>query len=290
MRLRPSSILVPLCLALNPFAWCQSGPMHLPAKVTAGSAFSISTSGSGAAELYIVGPGQALRRRVQLGSTISIPAGVLYHAGRYLAVLSGAASAIDQLEVIPSTHPSSISFLAEPSRLPVNRHDAISGTAYLFDAWRNLIVQPLPVSFRLTDTAGATQSRTATTQDGVAWTRMNSSPRQGSAKFVAAADRISVRRIIDEVPGNPCNLTITAKPAGVDIAVATAPVRDCSGNPVPDGTIVTFTETLHGRQSTADVPLKKDIASIDMPAWNGATISVASGVVAGNQITWENRQ
>jgi hypothetical protein len=26
-----------------------------------------------------------------------------------------------------------------------------------------------------------------------------------------------------------------------------------------------------------------------MPSWNGATISVASGVVAGNEIRWEGR-
>jgi hypothetical protein len=70
------------------------------------------------------------------------------------------------------------------------------------------------------------------------------------------------------------------------LELETAPVRDCSGNPVSDGTIVTFTESYNGTQTTADVPLKKDVASIAMPAHPGATISVASGVVAGNQIHW----
>jgi hypothetical protein len=35
------------------------------------------------------------------------------------------------------------------------------------------------------------------------------------------------------------------------------------------------------------VPLKRGVASIEMPAHRGATISVASGVVLGNQIRWE---
>jgi hypothetical protein len=69
--------------------------------------------------------------------------------------------------------------------------------------------------------------------------------------------------------------------------VQTESVRDCSGNAVPDGTIVTFTETYDGGQSTVDVPLKRGIAEVKMPARPGARISVASGVVLGNEIRWE---
>jgi hypothetical protein len=64
-------------------------------------------------------------------------------------------------------------------------------------------------------------------------------------------------------------------------------VRDCNGNAVPDGTIVTFTEVYGDGQSTVDVPLKRGIAEVQMADHNGATISVASGVVLGNQIRWE---
>ena len=67
-------------------------------------------------------------------------------------------------------------------------------------------------------------------------------------------------------------------------------MRDCSGNAVPDGTIVTFTETYNGSQATVDVPLKRGIARIEMPAYNGATISVATGVVMGNEIRWESKR
>jgi hypothetical protein len=82
---------------------------------------------------------------------------------------------------------------------------------------------------------------------------------------------------------------MTAQPSGQQIRLETAPLRDCSGNAVPDGTIVTFTETYGETQTTVDVPLKRGIAQVDMPAHNGATLSAASGVVLGNQIHWEKQ-
>jgi hypothetical protein len=92
--------------------------------------------------------------------------------------------------------------------------------------------------------------------------------------------------VIGQVPGDPCGLKMNAKADGDKVALATDPVRDCSGNAVPDGTIVTFTEAYGNTQSTVDVPLKRDIASVEMPAHDGATITVASGVILGNQIRW----
>jgi hypothetical protein len=53
--------------------------------------------------------------------------------------------------------------------------------------------------------------------------------------------------------------------------------------------IVTFTETYQNAQTTVDVPLKKGIAQISMPAHNGAVLSAASGVVMGNQIRLERQ-
>lgn len=287
MRLRLSVLLFALG-AVAATAQAQSAALTLPPPVVAGSAFSIATSGSGPATLYIVGPEQVLRRDVQLGRPVSFAAGTLYSAGRYLAILTAGSSTDAQtLSVVPATQPKTISFLARPSRLPVDVRNGVIGTAYVFDAYHNLITTPLPVSFDFSSPNSAAQTRTVTTENGVAWTQMNSVAKEGAAKFVARAEGVSTTRVIDEVPGDPCNLTMSAKPDGPKIALETAPLRDCSGNPVPDGTIVTFTESRDGMQSTVDVPLKQGIARVDMPAWNGATISVASGVVAGNEIRWE---
>jgi hypothetical protein len=268
----------------------QGGGMTVPATVEAGSAFSIQSSGSGKAALYIVGPGQVLKRDVNLGETISIPAGSLYQAGHYVVVLAGESSRESgSLDVLPASKPAELSFLAEPSRLAVGLHNGITGAAYVFDAYRNVIVAPAPVSFELSSPSGATQKRTVTTQNGAAWIAMDSTAQQGADKFMAQIDGVSSTRVIGQVPGDPCGLKMSAKPSGNEVELETGPVRDCSGNAVPDGTIVTFTESYRDSQSTVDVPLKRGIAKVDIPAHSGATISVASGVVMGNQIHWEQR-
>ena len=257
---------------------------HAQKTIEAGAAFSIDTSGSGKASLYIVGPTQLVRRDVQLGGAVSFEQGTLYNAGHYVVFANGQAQG--ELDVVPATKPAAISFLARPSRLPVGLQNGITGAAYVFDSYRNLITTPTAVSFELTTPAGSSQSRTANTSNGAAWIAMDSSPKEGAARFVARAGTASATRVITEVPGDPCSLKMVAKPAGKKIQLETEPVRDCSGNAVPDGTVVTFTATYGGATSTVDVPIKRGVAKVEMPAYPGATITVASGVVLGNQIRW----
>jgi hypothetical protein len=69
------------------------------------------------------------------------------------------------------------------------------------------------------------------------------------------------------------------------VEVVTDPVRDCSGNPVPDGTIVTFIQSAPNKlRSTVDARIKRGVARATLPAIDGAMVSVASGVVLGNEI------
>ena len=276
-----------LAVATMQLAFAQGGSLSLPKTVEAGSAFSIPSTGSGNATLYIVGPGQALKRDVQLGETASFPAGTLYNAGRYVAILSGAsANEGGAFDVVPATGPAELSFFAKPSRLPVSLHGGITGGVYVFDAYHNLITAPMPVSFELSTHSGVVQKRSVATHNGAAWTEMDSTAQEGSDKFVARLGEVSSTRVVRQVPGDPCGLKMTAKQAGQQVELATEPVRDCNGNAVPDGTIVTFTESYHGTQSTVDVPLKRDVAEVQMPIHDGAKITVASGVVMGNQIGW----
>ena len=272
-----------------PFAFAQSGSLTLPEKVEAGSAFSIPSTGSGKATLYIFGLGQALKRDVALGQTTYFPQGTLYAAGHYITVLlrESAAPESGSFDVIPASKPADVTFLARPSRLAVRLHGGITGAAYVFDAYKNLITAPTKVLFELSSPRGANQTRTVETRYGAAWTEMDSTQQQGTDKFVARAGDVSSLRIIGQVPGDPCTLKMSAHPSGQQIQLQTDPVRDCSGNAVPDGTIVTFTETYPGGESTVDVPLKRGIAEVNMPARPGARLSVASGVVMGNEIRWE---
>jgi hypothetical protein len=193
----------------------------------------------------------------------------------------------DTFDVVPASKPADISFLAKPSRLPVGLHDGITGAVYVFDIYHNLITAPMEVSFGLSTPSGSTQSRTVETRNGAAWTAMDSTAQQGMDKLEARIGNVSSIRVVGQVPGDPCGLKMSATQSGQKLEWATDPVRDCNGNAIPDGTIVTFTETYPGGQSTVDVPIKRGIARVQMAALSGAAISVASGVVLGNQIRWD---
>jgi len=266
----------------------QQPDRGFPSAIEAGSAFSIELHGSGQANLYIFGPNQVLQRTIQLGGATYFPAGSLYNAGHYsFLVDAGSQSQSGEFDVVPVSEPSELSFLAKPSRLPVNLRGGITGAIYVFDRYRNLIIVPEAARFELSSQTGNKQTRSVPTHDGAVWIAMDSTAQQGVDKFLAQVGGISSLRIIRQVPGEPCGIKMKARASGARVQLITDPVRDCNGNLVPDGTIVTFTETSGGTESTADVPLKQGFAQIEMPSRAGATISVASGTVLGNQIRWE---
>jgi hypothetical protein len=298
-------LVTAMLLAAIPLAIAQTGTLRLPRTVEAGSAFSIPTSGSSKAVLYIVGPAQVLRREVKQGESISFAAGDLHNAGRYVAVLVGESSSENGAFDVVASHPASLSFLAKPSRLPVGLQNGISGVVYVFDTYRNLVVAPTEVSFQLAGVAGAGQTRTVATRDGVAWTKLNSAAKEGAAQFIARDGSVTATRVIQQVPGDPCRLRMNARLSNQKLqgqklsgsksgdqkqekrlTLETDPVRDCGGNAVPDGTIVTFKEIYKDGEATVDVPVKRGVARTEMPAYPGATISVATGVVMGNEIRW----
>jgi hypothetical protein len=287
VKARLPLILCGVASASLQFGLAQGANMTVPKSVEAGASFSIQTTGSGKAVLLIVGPAQVLRHDVQLGESVNFTSGSLYNAGKYVAILEAGASAeTENFDVLAAQKPAELSFLAKPSRLPVGLHDGITGAVYVFDPYHNLITAPAPVAFELSGPSGAAQKHIVQTREGQAWTAMDSTGQQGMDKFVAQLGDISSARIVAQVPGDPCALKMSAKQSGQQLLLSTDPVRDCNGNAVPDGTIVTFTETYRGAQAIVDVPLKRGIAEVEMPIHNGATISVASGVVMGNQIGW----
>ena len=273
-------------------AGAQSAAWRFPAKVEAGTAFSTPTTGSGAATLYIVGPGDALRRNIQLGESIPFGSRDLLNAGHYVAFLiAGSSVQSAAFDVTASSQPASLSFLAKPSRLAVNQPNGLSGVVYLLDRFRNLAVQPQSVMFELSDPTGRTESRAASTHNGVAWVKMNSTAKAGFAQFQAIAGTVRERRVVQQIAGEPCAVKMTARaatPGGEQrkVVLETEQLRDCNGNASSDGTIVTFTEVYGGRQATVDVPLKRGVAQTELAAQNGAIFSVASGIVTGNEIRW----
>ncbi len=276
-----------LALAAIQAANAQDETLKLPKRIEAGSAFSIENAAGGDATLYIIGPSQVLKRDLKAGTAAYFPAKSLYNAGHYVVILAQASGAqTGSFDVAPASAPDKLSFLANPSRLPIGVRHGIAGAVYVFDAYGNLITAPASVFFELSSPTGAVQKDQMTTSAGRAWTQMDSTNQQGTSKFAARVGEVKSERIIQQVPGDPCTLKMKAQQSGQQLELQTDPVRDCSGNAVPDGTIITFTETYAGGQSTVDVPLKRDLAEVKMPIHNGAKFTVASGVVLGNQIGW----
>jgi hypothetical protein len=289
--MRRAPLALALVFAVIGPAMGQDNGLDMPHTVVAGTGFTIRAAGNGNGVLYIAGPAQAIRRVVQLGQPIAIAAGDLNNAGHYLvAITGGAVAQTGQLDVEPEARPAALSFLAKPSRLAVGLHNSISGAVYIFDVFQNLITDPTSVSFQLSVPSAAPQLRSVQSREGAAWTELDSATRVGNAQFVARAGPVSSTRVIQEVPGDPCGLKISARQVGDDLNVETDALRDCSGNPVTDGTVVTFSESWNGRETTVDAPVKHGVAQAQMPAYPGARISAATGVVMGNEIRWEGQK
>jgi hypothetical protein len=258
--------------------------IRLPETTMAGQAVAVATSGAGEGTLFLVGPGQVIKRPVQAGQNIQIKAGELRSAGRWIAILrSGDKSQSHAFWVHPAP-PENLSFLARPSRVPVAKSGVISGIAVVFDRFQNLVLEPAAVKFSLS-VDGTGVSQTVASRNGVAWINSSSARKAGQAQFVATTGDASVRRVVQQVASDPCNLRMHV--AGRDkngVIVETDPVRDCTSNPLPDGTIVTFTQTDSRGRSTVDARIKKGIARAVLPSSDNATITVASGVVLGNEL------
>jgi hypothetical protein len=261
--------------------------LRLPPKAVAGQGVSIATSGSGSATLYVVGPGMALKRDVRLGEEVQIKPEELRSSGFYqVALKSGDGDATKELFVAPGPA-DKINFLARPSRVPVGRPKVIAGTAFVFDQYDNLVIAPTPVTFNLSVAGAPAKAERVMAHNGVAFQEAGSGTKAGAAQFVASAGDASVRRVVEEVASDPCNLHFTIHREKEGLVAQTDAVRDCSGNPVPDGTIVTFISKEPGQgRSTVDARVRKGVARAILPAVPGATISVASGVVLGNEVRW----
>jgi hypothetical protein len=263
--------------------------LTVPTDATAGQAVSIPTNGSGSATLYVYGPGTAIKKKIELGQPIQIEGDQLKKSGRYTVLLSGTEERAGSFFVAPAKL-ESLAFLARPSRVPASRSGGVTGSAYLFDAYNNLVLEKYPVKFGLSVEGAPAANRTEESKNGVAWVRLDSGKKAGPAQFVASAGDASVKRIVQQTASEPCNIKMKAQPAkSGNILVETDPIRDCAGNPVPDGTIVTFISTDQNGRSTVDARIKRGFAQAELPPSENATLSVAAGVVLGNEIHWGGR-
>jgi hypothetical protein len=262
---------------------CAAQELTVPALVTAGEETTISTTGSGAATFYLLGPGVSRKNEVTLGQEIHLQAQDLKNAGDYLALLCSGTCRSASFYV-NAAKAASVTFLVHPSRVPVGQSDAVSGVAFPFDKFHNLVLAPRTINFQLATGSGSLLSQPARTRDGVAWFRTASGKAAGMVQVTASLDDLVAKRAVQQVASDPCNLRIQGQRTAKGIVVETEPVHDCAGNPVSDGTIVTFTATDSGGKDTVDAPIKKGVARAQMDAPGAVVVSAASGVVMGNEV------
>jgi hypothetical protein len=264
-------------------ALAPAAKIYAPAQVTAGASFSIVSSGSGKATLYLIGPYSVSKHTVNAGAGISVDGSEVEHAGRYSAVLCSDQCSATHFYVRPADG-SRISLLVHPSRVPVADSDAISAVAFVFDKFHNLDLDPETVDFKVIPKEGRELTQARSAHNGVAWVRITSGRKEGLVKIGASVGKTSEIRVVQQVAADACNLRMRSEWVGRSFFVQTDPVRDCSGNRVPDGTVVSFTKTDASGKTTVDVPIKKGIAKVEIPVAGEAHITVASGVATGNEL------
>lgn len=277
---------VPLVLILSALASvAQSTVVHAPSTVTAGSSFSVSTTGNGSATFYLLGPSHVVKRTIQLGDEVQIAGADVTASGSYQSIVCGSSGcATADFQVVPSA-PGHLSFLVHPSRVPVATANAINATALVFDGFHNTVLAPTKVEFQLSSAGAATERRSVTAVHGIAWFQVGSGAKQGPLKVVASVGDVTEPRIIQQVASDACGLRMRAIPIPRGVKLETDPIRDCSGNALPDGTVVSFTKIDHGGRSTVDVPIKQGVARTQFPLSGPARISLACGVVLGNELS-----
>jgi hypothetical protein len=287
---RSLSICGLICVALYWAAVSFAQEIRVPATVVAGEDASISTTGSGKATFYLQGPGVSRKsEEVSLGEEISLSSNELQRAGSYLAIVCSDSCRSGAFFVTPAK-PASLSFLVHPTRVTVSLGDAVSGVAFPFDQFHNFVLASGAINFQLTAGNASLLTREVRTQNGAAWFRTTSGKAAGPLQVIATMGDVSARRVVQQVAAEACNLRIQGHPSPGGIFVETAPVHDCAGNSLPDGTVVTFTAAAADGKSTVDAPIKQGIARAQMAASGATVVSAASGVVMGNELHLEAQQ
>jgi len=163
--------------------------------------------------------------------------------------------------------PTNLSLIAAPSTLPVD--DLSTLTADVTDQFGNPVADGVVVSF--TTSFGTLSDNSATTVNGAA-TAMLSSTLPGTAVVTATLGSLSAAALVTFTPGAPANLALVAAPSTLQVghlSALTATVTDQFGNPVADGTPVSFSTNLGVATPAVAVTV------------NGVATAVLSSTVAG---------
>jgi adhesin/invasin len=153
----------------------------------------------------------------------------------------GSLSATAQVTFTPGA-PFTLTLTAVPTTLPVGNSSTLTATAT--DQFGNPVADGTTISF--TTSLGTLSSATATTSGGNASVTLNSTL-PGVATVTATVGSLNATTLVTFTAGAPFTLTLTAVPATLLVgnsSTLTATATDQFGNPVADGTIISFTTSL----------------------------------------------
>jgi parallel beta-helix repeat protein len=178
--------------------------------------------------------------------------------------------------------PTTITLSADPSSAVVN--SSVLLTATVSDQFGNPVTDGTVVSF--TTSLGNVSPVTATTVGGVVTATLNSTV-AGVATVTATVGSLSATAQVTFTPGAPFTLTLTAVPATLPVgnsSTLTATATDQFGNPVADGTTISFTTSL-GTLSSATATTSGGNASVTLNSTLPGVATVTATVGSLNATT-----
>jgi len=149
------------------------------------------------------------------------------------------------LRLIPGP-PYTLTLAVHPTTLVADGTSTAAITVTVTDAWGHPVADGTPVDFALAPALGTVAPDPASTAGGVALATFQAGTTVGTAVLTATVDSRVATATLRLIPGPPYTLTLAVHPTtlvadGASTAAITATVTDAYGNPVADGTPVTFT-------------------------------------------------
>ena len=237
LKLWQLSVAMPCVLVL---AWPADFTRQPPSRRA--RRFRFLSQGSGEATFYLVGPDHVVKRNVTLGTRCCRFSPTT--CARRAATRRSSATPhalLPQFEV-KATQPAHLSFFLHPSRVPVSTPNSIDATAFVFDQYFNLVPAPSTVDFRITPASGDSVLPASfhPARSGLDCARTRRA-HEGRVQVTARLGNVEEARVVQQVAAEACALARESYAERKTVHLETDPVRDCSGNALPDGTVVSFT-------------------------------------------------
>jgi len=145
--------------------------------------------------------------------------------------------------------PGTVTATAYPASIPANNVSTALITATVWDTCNNPVTDGTLVTFT-TNLGTIVEGQPRSTSGGVATSTLRSGFAPGMATVTVVAGQAPPTTTIVYFTGAPYTVTVVAAPTSIsvggDTSAITATVLDAWGNPISDGTAVTFTTSLGG--------------------------------------------